>query len=210
VRNGKVARGFMGVGLEEIKPDLAEQFGVTHGALVTDVNPDTPAEKAGLKSGDVITKLNGKPVDDPASLRLAVSGMAPGTSVNLEYMRDGKTSTVTLKLADRSSSNLAQNDRTGSDNKDEGVLNGVTVGDITSDMDIPSNVKGAVITDVDPDSASARAGLSKGDIIMDLNRRPVKNADEAVKLSSEIKGPKVLVRFWRNGSSLYVVVDESK
>jgi serine protease Do len=216
VRNGKVARGFMGVGLEEIKPDLAEQFGTTHGALVTDVNPDTPAEKAGLKSGDVITKLDGKPVDDPASLRLAVSEMAPGTSINLEYLRDGKSSTVTLKLADRSSSSLAQNDRNGAEGKNEGVLNGVTVGDITPEireqLGIPpgSNIRGAVITDVDPDSASAKQGLSKGDIVMDLNRRPVHNADEAVKLSDEIKGPKVLVRVWRGGSSRYIVVDESQ
>jgi len=216
VRNGKVARGFMGVGLEEIKPDLAEQFGTTHGALVTDVNPDTPAEKAGLKSGDVITKLDGKPVDDPASLRLAVSEMAPGTSVNLEYLRDGKSATVTLKLADRSSSSLAQNDRNGAEGKNEGVLNGVTVGDITPEireqLGIPpgSNIRGAVITDVDPDSASAKQGLSKGDVIMDLNRRPVHNADEAVKLSDEIKGPKVLVRVWRGGSSRYIVVDESQ
>jgi serine protease Do len=216
VRNGKVARGFMGVSLEEIKPDLAEQFGTTHGALVTDVNPGTPADKAGLKSGDVITKLNGKPVDDPAGLHLAVSELPPGTSVSLDYLRDGKTSTVTMKLADRSSANLAQDDRTGSDNKDEGVLNGVTVGDLTPDIreqlgiEEGSNVRGAVITDVDPESASAKAGLNKGDVIMDLDRRPVHNADEAVKLSAEIKGPKVLVRVWHGGSSRYVVVDESK
>ena len=216
VRNGKVSRGFMGVGLEEIKPDLAEQFGTTHGALVTDVNPGSPAEKAGLKSGDVITKLDGKPVDDPAALHLAVSELPPGTSVSLDYLRDGKTATVTLKLADRSSSSLAQNDHTGSDSKDEGVLNGVTVGDITADIRDQlgitdgSNIKGAVITDVDPESASAKAGLAKGDVIMDLDRHPVHNADEAVKLSAEIKGPKVLVRVWHGGSSRYVVVDESQ
>jgi serine protease Do len=216
VRNGKVARGFMGVSLEEIKPDLAEQFGTTHGALVTDVNPGTPAEKAGLKSGDVITKLNGKNVDDPAGLHLAVSELPPGTSVSLEYLRDGKTSAVTMKLADRSSANMAQDEHTGSDNKDEGVLNGVTVGDLTPDIreqlgiDEGAKIRGAVITEVDPDSASAKAGLSKGDVIMDLDRRPVHNADEAVKLSAEIKGPKVLVRVWHGGSSRYVVVDESK
>jgi len=214
VRTGKVARGFMGVRLDEIKPDVAEQLGVTtRGALVTDVDPDTPAEKAGFKSGDVITKLNGKPVDDPASLRLAISEMAPGTSVALEYIRDGKTSTANLTLGDRSSSSLAQNERNGSDNKDEGVLNGVAVGDITADirdqLDLPAGLKGAVITDVDPESASAKAGLSKGDVIMDLNRRPVRNADEAVKLSAEIPGPKVLVHVWHGGSSRYVVVDES-
>ena len=214
VANGKVAHGYIGVRLGEIKPDVAEQLGVTtRGALVTDVDPDTPADKAGIKSGDVITKLNGKPIDDPGAFRLAVIQMAPGTSVSLEYVRDGKTSTVSVKLGDRSTLNLADNDRTGSENKDEGVLNGVTVGDITSEirdqLEIPQDMKGAVITDVDPESASAKAGLNKGDVILDLDRKPVHNADEAVKLSAEIKGPKVLVRVWHGGEFSYKVVDES-
>jgi serine protease Do len=135
---------------------------------------------------------------------MAVSEMAPGTSVSLEYIRDGKTATVSLKLGDRSSL-TADDDSVGSENKDEGVLNGVTVGDITSDirdqLEIPAEIKGAVITDVDPDSASAKAGLAKGDVILDLDRRPVHNADEAVKLSADIKGPKVLVRLSTNRRS---------
>jgi len=213
VSTGKVARGFVGVQLEEIKPDVAEQLGVTtHGVLVADVTADSPAEKAGLKNGDVITKLDGKPVDDTHLFQMAVSEMAPGTSVSLEYIRDGKTATVSLKLGDRSSL-TADDDSVGSENKDEGVLNGVTVGDITSDirdqLEIPAEIKGAVITDVDPDSASAKAGLAKGDVILDLDRRPVHNADEAVKLSADIKGPKVLVRLFRSGSYSFVVVDES-
>ena len=96
---------------------------------------------------------------------------------------------------------------------DEGVLNGVTVTDITpqlrAQLQLPDDLKGAVITDVESDSASARDGLRQGDVVLGLDRKPVSNADEAVKLSEAIKGPKVLVRVWRDGGSRYVVVDES-
>jgi serine protease Do len=95
-----------------------------------------------------------------------------------------------------------------------GVLNGVGVGDLTTDLreqlNLPRRIEGAIITEVEPDSASARAGLREGDIILELDRRPVRNADEAVRLSEEIKGPKVLVRLWRNGGSRFLVIDETK
>jgi len=212
VRHGKVERGFMGVTLQEITPDLATQFGTTHGALVADVQAGSPAAKAGLKSGDVIVKFNGKPVEDFRQLRLTVSQLPPGTDATLDYLRDGKTQTSSLKLGSRPSSALAAGDH--ENGSKEGVLNGVTVGDITPDirgqLQLPETVQGAVITDVDPGSASARAGLNRGDVILDLDRKPVHNADDAVRLSDEIKGPKVLVRLWRNGASQYVVVDESQ
>jgi len=98
----------------------------------------------------------------------------------------------------------ADDDSVGSENKDEGVLNGVTVGDITSDirdqLEIPAEIKGAVITDVDPGQRFGEAGLAKGDVILDLDRRPVHNADEAVKLSAGYQGPQGLVRLFRSGS----------
>ncbi|MGH7995316.1 MAG: DegQ family serine endoprotease [Opitutaceae bacterium] len=213
IRTGKVERGFLGVELQEITPDLAEEFGTTSGALVADVEPGTPADKAGLKSGDVIVKCNGKKVEDFRQLRLAVGEMAPGTEVHLEYLRGKETHQVEVKLGVRPPEGKAgqNNAAPGTDN---GVLDGVSVGDITSDLrdelQIPQGLQGAVITDVAPDSASAQAGLQKGDVILGLDRRPVHNADEAVKLSEEIKGPKVLVRLWHAGSTEYVVVDESQ
>lgn len=212
VLNGKVSRGFLGVHLQELTPDLAAQFGTTRGALVADVSPNTPAEKAGLKTGDIITKLNGKQVEGVAELRLAISGMAPGTEADLTYNRGGKEETVKINLSKLESKTLAE-DQNGEKN-DSGVLTGVTVGDITSDvrdgLQLPADLKGALITEVDPNSASARAGLNKGDVILELDRKPIHSAEEAAKLSDEVKGPKVLVRFWRGGSSRFVVVDESQ
>jgi len=213
INTGHVARGFLGVQLQELNPDLAEQFGSSSGALISDVRAGTPAEKAGVKSGDIITKMDGKTVVDFQQLRLAISELPPGTAVTLDYIRDGKPGTVKITLGELPAQNLAGGDN-GSGHSDEGVLNGVEVGDITPELreqlQLPPELKGALVTDVDQDSASARAGLAKGDVILDLNRKPVHNADEAVKLSDQIPGPKVVVRFWRQGGSQFVVVDESK
>ncbi len=212
VTSGKISRGFMGVNTQSLEADLAAQFGVEHGALVTDVTPDSPAEKAGFKSGDIITKVNGKEVLDPRRLQLAVVRLAPGTEVKVEFVRDGKTKTVKFKLGELPTKELAFGDGYGG--SDEGVLNGVGVTDITPQIRaqyrLPANLQGAVITDVKPDSASARDGLREGDVVLSLDRRPVRDAGEAVKLSEEIKGPKVLVRIWREGVSRYIVVDEKE
>ena len=211
VKTGRVERGFMGVNTQPVSSDLASEFGVNHGALVTDVTPDSPAEKAGFKSGDVIVKVNDTTIDDPRRLALSISRLAPDTEVKIEYVRNGKTETVSVKLGTLPSQQLAGGDRAGA--KDDGVLNGVTVADITpqarQQFNIPDEIKGALVTEIDPDSASARAGIQQGDVVLSLDRKPVKNADEAVKLSEKIKGPKVTVRLWRDGNSRYLVVDES-
>ena len=133
----------------------------------------------------------------------------------MEYLRDGKPATVKVKLTALPGQKRAGGDRNVTpEAKDIGVLNGVGVGDISAEqreqLNLPRRIEGAIITSVEADSPSARAGLREGDIIIELDRRPVRNADEAVKLSEEIKGPKVLVFFWRSGTSRYLVVDESK
>ncbi len=215
VSKGRVDRGFLGVQTQDLTDEIAAQFKADRGALVSEVTPDSPAEKAGLKSGDIITKVNGTEIRDQRHLQLVVTQLAPGTEAKVEYLRDGKPQTVTLKLGLRP--NRIAGDRSGSDenaNKDEGVLNGVTVGDITAELrdqlEIPNRIKGAIIQEIDPDSPSAQQGLREGDVIMELDRKPVKNADEAVKLSAEIKGPKVMVLIWRTGGTRFLVIDESK
>ena len=212
VATGRVARGFMGVNTQSLSPELAAEFSVKQGALITDVTPDSPADKAGFKSGDIITKLNGAPIEDPRHLQLAVIQLAPDTEVTVEYVRDGKTLSTKFKLGELPSQTIASGNHAAGNN--EGVLNGVTVSDITPEiraqLQLPSDLQGALITNVDPESASAEAGLQEGDIVLSLNRQPVNNANEAVRLSEEIKGPKVIVRLWRKGVSRFVLVDESE
>jgi serine protease Do len=215
VSTGRVNRGFLGVTTQALTADLAKQFEVERGALVTEVSPDSAAQKAGLESGDIITRVNTTDISDPRGLALAVSRVAPDTEVTVIYLREGKKTTVKVKLG-RQSDQAGQSLSGGTpdDGSDEGVLNGVGVSDITTEvrtqLHMPEDVIGALITQVDPESASSRAGLEEGDIILELDRKRVRTSAEAVKLSGEIKGPKVLVLLWRDGGRRYLVVDESK
>jgi serine protease Do len=212
VATGKVERGFLGVQPQDLTEELGSSFNAEKGTLISDITPGSPAEKAGLKPGDVITKVNGTEIRDARHLLLTVSQMKPDTKVTIDYIRDGKPQTAAATLTRRTEENSASDSE--AEGKDVGVLNGVGVGDITPDvrqqLDIPPRIKGAIITSVEADSPSARQGLHEGDVILSLDRRPVENANEAVKLSEEIKGPKVLVNVWRGGRTRFLVIDESK
>ncbi|HET7535460.1 MAG TPA: Do family serine endopeptidase [Candidatus Didemnitutus sp.] len=214
VAHGKVVRGYLGVNIQNITPALAESFSLKNreGALVSGVTPDSPAAKAGLKEGDVITAVNGKRVVDSTGLQLAVSALAPDTKLTLEVMRNGQTEHITATTGDRPNSNLvARND--AQDGDDEGVLNGVGVADLDRDarqqMNIPARVVGAVITEVAPDSAAARAGLRAGDVILDINGHKVDNAEQAIALTTKTDSKKTRLRLWSRGATIFVVVDES-
>ena len=212
VNTGRVDRGFLGVRPQDLTEDLTAQFGAEKGALITEVTEDSPAEKAGLKAGDVITKINGTEIRDARHLLLTVSQLAPGSKATVAYLRDKKSKTTEATLVRRPEQSLAGGER-GS-GSDVGVLNGVGVGDITpqirEQLQLPARVKGAIITSVEADCPSAKQGLREGDIILDLDRKPVKDAADAVRLSEEIKGPKVMVLIWREGRNRFLVIDESK
>jgi serine protease Do len=214
VRTGKIERGYLGVSTQELTSDLSKEFGIDHGAIVTEVARGTPAEKAGLKTGDVITKVNGGEIRDTQRLALSVSRLSPGTEITVTVLRDGKPLDLKATLGSQPDQTRAAGQGSGGAQKDEGVLNGVGVSDLNPQLRaqyrVPDELKGAIITDLKPDSASARDGLREGDVIVALDRRPVTNADDAVKLSDEIKGPKVLVRLWRDGRYLFIVVNEGK
>jgi serine protease Do len=214
IQYGHVTRGYLGVIIQDVTPTLAPEFDLkdNHGAIVSEVEPNGPADKAGLKDGDVIVKFNGDQVTDSRELQLAVAGMKPGDKVPVQILRNGddKTMEVTIK-PQPGSEDLADNG--SQDNTDNGTLNGVTVADLNQQArqqyNIPDDVKGALITQVDPGSASAQAGLQPGEVIESIDRQPVANADDAVQLTEHPKSKQTLVRVWTNGGSQYVVVDES-
>jgi serine protease Do len=213
VQYGHVTRGYLGVMIQNVTPDLASEFNLkdNKGALIGDVVPNGPADKAGLKNGDVVLSFNHHAVTESRQLQLEVAETKPGSTVPVEIIRDGSTKTldVTVKQLP-GKEDLADNN---SSNNDTGTLNGVEVGDLNQQaheqFNVPENVKGAVITQVDPNSPSAEAGLKPGDVIQEINHHPVKSADEAVKLTEKSDSKHTLVRVWANGGSHYVVVDES-
>jgi serine protease Do len=214
VKYGHVTRGYLGVMIQDVTPTLAKEFKLKEptGALVGDVVPDGPAAKAGFKDGDVVLDFNGKAVTDSRHLQLTVAETKPGSNVPVKVWRDGSTKTleVTVKQLP-GTEQLAQNNTDNS--KDTGTLNGVGVSNVDPQIrqqyNLPDTVKGAVITEVKPDSAAAEAGLRPGDVIEAINHHPVKNAEDAVRLTEHAKDKHTLVRVWENGGSHYVVVDES-
>jgi len=227
IKYGKVTRGFLGVDIQSLTPDLAQEFNLPDqsGALVTDVQSGTPAAKAGIQSGDVIRQLDGKKISDSQQLRLMISQNAPDTKVSVTFLRseNGKKpveKTVTATLGTLPSDANARHDNTPDEQKDSNYdsLDGVEVGDIDSNArqqyGIPATVKGAVVTSVDEDSNSAEAGLREGDVIQEINREPVRTADDAVKLSDKAHGNRVLLRVWRanngKGGIFYITVDNTK
>ncbi len=215
VKYGKVTRGYLGVWIQNVTPALAKEFKVKEsaGALVSDVKPDGPAGKAGLKDGDVIVEFNGKSVPDSEHLKLQVAETKPGTTVPLKIIRDGQSKSLDVTVKELpGTEQLASNGTSNS--SDNGTLNGVTVSDLDAQareqIHAPADLKGALVTQVDPTSPAAQAGLQQGDVIESINHHPVKSAKDAVRLTENAKDKHTLLHVWNNGSSHYVVVDESK
>jgi serine protease Do len=210
IRNGKVTRGYMGVGITDVTPDNAKFFDLkdTNGAVVTQVEPDSPGAHAGLKVGDVIKTIDGKPVTDAGQLQLAIQQARPNQTVRLEVLRDGRPMNVPITLeamnSNRGGEQLA-------DSEHGKARWGIGIADLTpetrSQMQVPNNVQGAVVGSVQPGSPADDAGLSRGEVIEQVNRKPVKSAAEVKDaLSSIPQGHDALVLVWSNGGSTFRVL----
>jgi len=222
ISGGKVSRGFLGIVPDDVTPDLAQQFNVSNesGALVDDVLPNTPAQKAGLKSGDVILSVNGKNIDSANSLTLTISDLDPGSTAALKILRDGAAKTINVVLGELPASgpNGDQNN-SGDDNSMTDSLDGVTVDDLSADvrqqLQIPDHIKGVIVTDVSADSNAAAADLEKNDVIIQINHHPVTGTDDAIRLCKEAAGARILLKVWHRYSddmahTRYLSVDNTK
>jgi len=210
LKHGKVVRGYIGVGIQEVTPDLAKAFNVPaeKGALVGSVEPNSPGAKAGLQRGDVITEIDGQPVTGPNDLRLKVGTMAPGTNVHLKVLRNGQTSDIALTLGEAPSGKGAGKAAEGS--AENSPMHGVQVDELTDDirqqLGLGSDVKGVVVTQVPDGSPAAEVGLQRGDVIEQVNRHPVTSVAEYDRLVREAGSQAVVLLINRGGNTSFVVV----
>ena len=214
VQNGRVERGFLGVNIQDLTPELAKEFKIDRadGALVSEVTPHSPAERAGMKNGDVIVEFNGKPVTDSRHLKLQVGATLPGASVPVKLLRDGASETLQVTVKELPGEKLTQADSTGDQAED--ALHGVGVVDLDrsnrAEFNVPERVHGALVSEVEPGSAAYEAGLRTGDVITEINRKPVKDAGQAVAACEKPADKQTLVKVWNHSGNRYVIVDESK
>src|SRR5436305_6265620 len=216
---GRVVRGYIGTSVQSLTPEIADAMklkGQLNGALVGEVEPNSPAAKAGIKTGDVITAVNGKRVNDPRELRLMIGSMAPGTKAQIEVNREGQTKTFDVQLGEMPAS--AADERAEASPEESAqpekttVFGGVAVADITDDvrsaLNLSKDLKGAVIADIDSDSPAGKAGLREGDVIQEVNKQPVKTAKDLVAISKKLKpNDKILIRVCSQGRSGFVALE---
>ncbi|MBS2023210.1 MAG: Do family serine endopeptidase [Deltaproteobacteria bacterium] len=209
---GRVARGFLGVAPQGITRDIADQLGLksTQGALVADVVRDSPAEKAGLKAGDVILAVNGKSITDNNHLTREVGLIPPGDTVKLDYVRKGKPESLSLKVAQRPDESEIPKAAEAEKAKAQDLL-GVTVEELTPDLArrlrLDAGTKGALITDVSPDSPAANAGLEPGDLLVDLGGNSIANVSDFRKVAEKLKkGDTVLARVRRGQGVQFLTI----
>ena len=215
VKNGRVERALFGVETQPLEPDLIAAFNVKQGALISEVRAGGPADKGGIKGGDVVTRVEQTEIKDHRQLQQMIARLAPGKEVTIAYVRDGQPAETKVKLGTASAEKAANNtDRAGDIADTEGVLDDVSIDEVTAEireqLNVPSRIQGVLVTSVAPGGPSSRAGIQPGDIILELDRRAARTVEEAVKLSEEIKGPKILVQLWREGRVRLLVVDETK
>ena len=216
---GRVIRGYIGASVQTLTPELAEAMklkGEATGALVGEVSSKGPAEKAGMKSGDVITLVNGKKINDARELRLMIGSMAPGTKVQLEINREGQKKRFDVDLAEMPAAEAGPSAEASPEESAEPekttVFGSAVVADVTDDvrrvLNLPKDVQGAVIVEIDSDSPAAQAGLREGDVIQEVNKQPVKNAKELVTVTKKLKpNEKILMRVWSKGRSGYLALE---
>lgn len=208
IDTGEVIRGFLGIVIQPLTADLAESFGLKdteQGILISEVSKDSPAEKAGLKQGDVIIKYRGMSVNEIGDFRNKVSLTAPGTQVMLDIIRDGKKKEIKATIGKLPRENL----QTGNEIEDTETL-GMTVQTLTKELARKFNIKeekGLVVTRVAPGSIADMAGIATGTVILKVNQKTIDSASEFSRIVKQTDGKDGLLLLARKGNTqLYIVL----
>ncbi len=210
VEHGYVIRGYLGVYPQDITHKMARIFGLddNSGALISEVAKGTPADKAGFERGDVIIKFDGRSVEDSKHLHRIVAETTPGAEVIVEIIRDGGKEKLAVEIGQRPDA--------GEDRKEEQVdkhpiLLGVGLENLSDyyreRLDLPSDIKGVVVTNVEGSSPAGEAGLKSGDVIVEVNRRKVENIESLEKILGDIEDEVVIVAIYREGHYFYLEIE---
>jgi serine protease Do len=212
LQNGKVIRAWLGVSIQPLTQDVANAFHLSspNGALITRVDPNSPAAKSGLQPGDIILDVNGRKIDSSRALQLMIGTMRPGTALNLTVFRNGATTQIPTTLAELPSSHSLAPAAAAPPPKVSPSMRGITASNLTpalaGELKLPAGTKGVVVANVDPASRASEAGIQQGDVIQEVNRRPVSDIagfDAAMRAADN---QPILLLVERDGSSIFVVV----
>ncbi len=195
IEYGEVRRGRLGIGIQDLTPDLAHAFNIKarRGAVVSQIEPNSPAERAGLEVGDVIVAVNGKPVADSDQLRNAIGLLSVGSQVKIKVIRNGRTRTLSATIEEPQVSTL-----TGTDLSEK--LGGATFEEVLVD-----GSPGVIVSEIEPGTPAARAGLLPGDVIISVNRQPVTKAQD-IAAAAKLNSRALLLNISRNGRQFFLLI----
>ncbi len=214
INEGKVTRGWLGVAIQQVTPELAKKFGLDkpEGALVTEIIEDSPAEEAGLKRGDILLEVNGKSVNDVETLRNIIAQSKVGSTVVMKVLRDKKDMEIKATVAELAQDVAeAEEGIKAEESAEENKLAGFSAMDLTADiakqLGLSRDAEGVVIVSVEPESAADEAGLRKGDLIQEINKSKVNDLKDFNKAVSHIRdGDTVLLFISRGDSKFYITL----
>ncbi|HEV2112082.1 MAG TPA: PDZ domain-containing protein, partial [Gammaproteobacteria bacterium] len=208
IKYGKVERGVLGVTIQNLTPEIAKGLGISTdtGVVVTQVQPGSGADKAGVKAGDVILKVDGKPVTSNASLQSIIGTLRRGSQVELQLARNGQIVNATATISKAEGGEGAE-EGNGGGNAGGGDMHGLHLADIGKDSEFYGKIQGVIISGVEPDSDAALAGLQEGDLIVSVNRKPVKNLAEFRAAADGGKGT-LFLAVRRDDQMFYVSLGE--
>jgi serine protease Do len=210
IKNGVVHHGYLGISMNDVTPANASFFNLKEatGAIVSQVTPNSPASRAGLKNGDVIDKLNGEKIENGSALQVAVSEDSPGTTIELGIIRNGNPQTVSVKVGEfhKGAEVASEGDASGSQKGKLGLAVAELTPDVRQQMHIPSQVNGVAVESVRPASPAEDAGLAPGDVILEVDRKPVTSPQQFVDEAHANPGKDLLLLVWSQGGASYRVV----
>jgi serine protease Do len=222
LQSGHVTRGFLGVEAQSVDAPMAQALhlpgngeGALNGALIAQVEPNSPAERAGLKAGDVIERVNSSVIHTPRDLAVTIAGITPGTAATLDIVRNGQVQDIPVQIA-QLKPQVASAGQQGQPNLNQGGV-GLALAPLTPDLrsqlGVPDGTDGAVVADVTPNSPADQAGIEQGDVVLGVNSTSIgtpNQAASAIHRALQGNGGAVALRILRQGQPIFVAITPSK